>query len=86
MKKETFSNAYYIKLGRNGIWEEDSIQDGIIRIGWVYQSLTDINNGKWSIIEKQLREEHSEYERLVSMMFSIASVGIIIEDFIFYFT
>jgi hypothetical protein len=52
-----FRNAYYIKLGRGGCWESDSITRSLLRIGWRKQSLEDINSGRWSEIEHQLRSE-----------------------------
>ncbi|HUZ07276.1 MAG TPA: restriction endonuclease [Candidatus Paceibacterota bacterium] len=55
----TFRNAYYIKLGRGGSWEEDSISKSLLRIGWSKYSLEDINSGRWSEIEKQLQIEHT---------------------------
>ncbi|MFZ3090530.1 MAG: restriction endonuclease [Nitrospirota bacterium] len=51
------SNAFYIKLGRGGQWEADSIASGKLRFGWAQQSLTDINSANWAIIEQQLRQE-----------------------------
>ncbi len=57
MDKVDFVNAYYIKLGQNGQWEESSISENKLRIGWPEQSLKDINNGNWTIIEQQLIEE-----------------------------
>lgn len=58
MKSElAFRNAYYIKLGRGGCWESDSITRSLLRIGWPKQSLEDINSGRWSEIERQLRSE-----------------------------
>jgi hypothetical protein len=53
-------NAYYVKLGRNGMWEESSIKKSILRIGWSHQTLSDINNGKWNIIQKQIEQEISD--------------------------
>lgn len=51
-------SAFYIKLGRGGEWEEDSIASGLLRFGWIHQSVDDINNKRWSLIEQQLREAH----------------------------
>jgi len=50
-------NAYYVKLGRNGMWEESSLKKNIIRIGWTRQTLSDINAGRWEKIQKQLEKE-----------------------------
>ena len=50
-----FTNAFYIKLGRGGEWENDSIQTGKLRLGWRRQSVDDINAGRWDLIDEQLR-------------------------------
>lgn len=57
MKKIACKNVFYIKLGRNGVWEESSIKNNIMRIGWKGQSVHDINNGNWEKIKKELEEE-----------------------------
>ena len=54
-----FKNAYYIKLGRGGCWEADSITNKRLRLGWPQQSLDDINSARWERIGKQLREEQN---------------------------
>ena len=53
-----FHNAFYIKLGRGGCWEADSIENSRLRLGWSHQSVDDINYGRWEIIATQLRVEH----------------------------
>ena len=58
MQPVTFQNAFYIKLGRGGCWEKDSIENSRLRLGWSRQSIDDINNGRWEIIANQLRVEH----------------------------
>ena len=60
MNKVTFENAYYIKLGKNGIWEESSIRENKLRIGWDGLSLDDINKGRWEKIEHILQQEISD--------------------------
>jgi hypothetical protein len=50
-----FTAAFYIKLGRGGEWENDSIETGKLRLGWRQQSVEDINAGRWEFIEGQLR-------------------------------
>lgn len=57
MEPIEFENAYYIKLGRKGEWEKSSIAGNIIRIGWKRQTLEDIKQGNWEVIEKQLQQE-----------------------------
>lgn len=47
--------VYYIKLGRGGCWEADSIASDLLRIGWASQSIEDINAGNWVKIENELR-------------------------------
>lgn len=55
-----FQNAFYIKLGRGGCWEADSIQFSRLRLGWRHQSLADINAGRWAVIAEQLRDEQPD--------------------------
>ncbi len=52
-----FADAFYIKLGRRGAWELDSIKTGKLRLGWANQSIEDINAHRWDVIEEQLRVE-----------------------------
>lgn len=52
-----FPAAFYIKLGRGGMWEKDSIETGKLRLGWSGQATADINAGNWDKIERQLREK-----------------------------
>ena len=54
-----FRHAYYIKLGRGGIWEADAIAHGRLRFGWRGQSIADINRGRWDHIKGQLQDEHA---------------------------
>ena len=58
MRPLEFQNAFYIKLGRSGCWEADSIENSRLRLGWSHQSIEDINDGRWDIIANQLRLEH----------------------------
>lgn len=60
MEPVTLSNAFYIKLGRAGAWEADSIETGKLRLGWLGQTVGDINAGHWELIEQQLRTEHED--------------------------
>lgn len=57
MKPVEFRNAYYIKLGRKGKWEETCIHEGKIRIGWEETALDDINNGNWQKIKEELERQ-----------------------------
>jgi hypothetical protein len=57
MELITCKNAFYVKLGRNGMWEDSSLKKNIIRIGWGRQTLSDINGRRWEKIQKQLEKE-----------------------------
>jgi hypothetical protein len=54
MEQVDFKRAYYIKLGRGGEWQQSSISESKLRLGWLGQSLEDINSGNWEKIRKQL--------------------------------
>jgi hypothetical protein len=55
MEKIEFSRAFYIKLGPGGIWEESSIQENKLRIGWKNLLLEEINEKDWdSLLKKYL--------------------------------
>lgn len=53
----TFKSAYYIKLGRAGCWEAESIATGRLRLGWSHQGLDDINARRWDKIGGELRAQ-----------------------------
>lgn len=53
----TCNNAFFVKLGRGGGWETSSLENDLIRIGWVSQSLSDINCGNWEKILSELQKE-----------------------------
>lgn len=57
MEPITCKNAYYVKLGQNGVWEDSSIAESKLQIGWSKQTLSDINKGRWDIIQKQLEAD-----------------------------
>lgn len=46
-----FKDAYYIKLGKGGTWEESSIHDNKLRIGWAEWTLDEINEADWDILK-----------------------------------
>ena len=60
MELVTCKNAFYVKLGRHGGWEESSIKKSIIRIGWSKQTIADINRGRWVKIQRQLEKEAAD--------------------------
>jgi hypothetical protein len=49
-------NAFFVKLGRGGQWEKDSVERGLMRIGWKDIRLAEINAGSWKDIERQIRQ------------------------------
>jgi hypothetical protein len=53
-------NAFFIKLGRRGRWEKDSIDRGLMRIGWHEIPLAQINAGKWKDIERRIRNDMTD--------------------------
>ena len=57
MEQVDFKKAFYIKLGRGGKWEQSSISESKLRIGWGRQDVQDINRGDWEKIQEQLRQE-----------------------------
>ena len=56
MESVDFKRAYYIKLNRGGEWEQSSISESKLRIGWGHQDVQDINRGDWEKIREQLRQ------------------------------
>lgn len=54
MKPVRIRNAFFIKLGRHGAWEKDSIANDVLRFGWRQNPLTDILAHDWTAITQQL--------------------------------
>jgi restriction endonuclease len=48
------NHAFYVKLGVGGCWEDDSLANACIRVGFSHQNVADINTGNWAKIKKQL--------------------------------
>lgn len=61
-----FRHAFFIKLGRKGMWEEDSIRKGILRFGWRGNPIKDINGHNWDKIRRNLTKEHSKKATVTS--------------------
>ena len=58
MKKMKFNNAYYLKLGRAGKWE-DALQDGTkARIGWSEIDIKDLQHKRWSKINAVIEADY----------------------------
>jgi hypothetical protein len=53
----SIKNAFFIKLGRGGSWEKDSIDHDLMRIGWLQIPLAAINVGDWTEIERLIRHD-----------------------------
>jgi hypothetical protein len=53
-----FKRAFYIKLGTGGKWAEDSLQNGLLRIGWPRVPLSAIEVGDWESVRRYVAEEH----------------------------
>jgi hypothetical protein len=58
MEHVSFKNAYYIKLGRGGEWEESSIRENKVRIGWRNLTLEEINQGDLEAIKERRQAEY----------------------------
>jgi len=57
MESIDFDHAYYIKLGERGKWEQSSIEEGKMRIGWTNVDLEDIHRERWDVIERAIRHK-----------------------------
>jgi hypothetical protein len=53
-----FKNAYYIKLGIGGKWEESSIRENKVRIGWTNWLVEEINQRNWDILKERYQHEY----------------------------
>jgi len=51
----TAADAYYIKLGTGGKWDEESITRGIARIGWSGVPIDPIHKMDWGTTNEILR-------------------------------
>lgn len=60
MEYLNFKRAYFIKLGTQGCWAKDSIDNGYARIGWKNVDLNYINNGNWDVIKKVVKRDFDE--------------------------
>jgi hypothetical protein len=54
-----FRNAFYIKLGRKGKWEPDSIKRGRLRIGWGRIPLKLIIQERWPEIRRRVNDSNA---------------------------
>ncbi|NJN98258.1 MAG: hypothetical protein HC875_31300 [Anaerolineales bacterium] len=58
MQAVDFNNAYYIKLGIGGKWEESSIRENKIRIGWANWIVEEINQKNWDTLKAKHQHEY----------------------------
>lgn len=78
MERVNFTNAYYVKLGEGGKWEESSIKENKIRIGWREWPLEEINQGDWSAIKKRYgnsKEESTVTRDINALRFIVESTS-----------
>ncbi len=57
------SKAFFIKLGKSGKWEEDSINNNKIRIGWKIIPLELIEKQDWEKINTKIKEDFEVREK-----------------------
>ncbi len=57
MEKITFRDAFYIKLGKQGLWEDELNIGEKARVGWKNIDLSDIHNKNWDRIKETIKEE-----------------------------
>lgn len=55
MESIDFEDAYYIKLGLKGVWENELKQGGKVRIGYSYIKTQDILNENWTKIKNEIK-------------------------------
>lgn len=55
-----FEKAFYIKLGEGGKWENDSIENGKIRIGWRNVPIELLQKNNWDEIKQLVDKDFNE--------------------------
>jgi len=58
MEKIYFKHAYYLKLGRQGLWEDDLKDGRKARIGWSDIDIEDILKENWDKIKGEIEEDY----------------------------
>ena len=66
MEDLTFDKAYYIKLGRGGIWEQSSINESKMRIGWSLQDVEDLEAGRFKELQTHMSKKSLNQLRWIS--------------------
>ena len=54
------ANVYYIKLGRGGDWEAESIRDGVLRFGYREAPHDLPAAGDWSSVWEVMKERRGD--------------------------
>jgi len=54
MEPQEFTNAFYIKLGSGGKYEEAAISQNNARIGWQELKVEEINEKRWKPLKRKL--------------------------------
>jgi len=58
--KIEFDNAFYIKLGEKGSWENDLLNSKIAKIGWDHINLDLILSDNWDTIKQSIHQNYIE--------------------------
>jgi len=58
MQAIDFINAYYIKLGSGGKYEESGIQENKLRFGWDSWPIEEINQRNWEALKDKYQHEY----------------------------
>ena len=74
MQSVNFKNAYYIKLGRGGEWEESSIQENKVRIGWKVWSVGEINLRNWDKLKQKYRKTYKSNSSATADMNALKTI------------
>ncbi len=56
-------NAHYIKLGSKGKWAEECLKDNIVRIGWSFVSIEDIQSENWEVIKTVVEDDYRKRDK-----------------------
>lgn len=66
MSKETIRNAYYVKLGAGGKWASQSLDNGLIRIGWDEIPVAELRAEDWAAVRRRLGERPNASKGVVT--------------------
>lgn len=60
MGRIDFNNAFYLKLGRKGMWESELENGNKARIGWSNISIDDLIKNNWEKIHEEIKFDFAE--------------------------